>query len=347
MNQESRVPDRKRIAVEEAYASPELVAAWEKVIRRNPAEEVGFVHLISNYFSDDPGAQKLMSKLTDIGAQRMAEMDEHGITKHLLSITAPGVQPLDTDTAISVARVTNDRRAEAVLAHPDRFDALTAVAPQAPELAARELERGMNELGFKGFLINSHTRGEYLDDKKYWCIFEAAEALGAPLYLHPRTPSPQMIDAYLPYGLESATWGFAAESSLHIMRMIMGGVFDRFPDLMLVAGHAGEGLPFWLDRIDDRYGLFSRLDKVGRVPKLERKPSEYIRQNMYITTSGMNFESPLLFVISEMGADRVLYAADYPYESMKTREAVDALDISDEDKTKIFSGNAERVFSMD
>ena len=340
------MPERKRIAVEEAYASPELVAEWGKVIEKNPPEETGFVHLISNYFTDDPAAAKLVSRLTDIGARRIAEMDEHGITKHLLSITAPGVQPLDTDTAIAVARITNDRMAEAVSANPDRFDALTAVAPQDPDEATRELERGMNTLGFKGFLINSHTRGEYLDDKKYWCIFEAAEALRAPLYLHPRTPSPQMIDAYLPYGLESATWGFAAETSLHIMRLIMSGVFDRFPNLVLVAGHAGEGLPFWLDRIDDRYGLFSSLNKAGRVPKLERRPSEYIRQNMFISTSGMNFEAPLLFVIKEMGIDRVMFAADYPYESMKTREAVDVLGISDEDKTKIFSANAERIFSM-
>ena len=147
-------------------------------------------------------------------------------------------------------------------------------------------------------------------------------------------------------GLESATWGFAAETSLHIMRLIMSGVFDRFPNLVLVAGHAGEGLPFWLDRIDDRYGLFSSLNKAGRVPKLERRPSEYIRQNMFISTSGMNFEAPLLFVIKEMGIDRVMFAADYPYESMKTREAVDVLGISDEDKTKIFSANAERIFSM-
>ena len=236
--------------------------------------------------------------------------------------------------------------ADAVRAHPTRFDALAACAPQEPTAAAREIERAVRQYGFKGALINSHTKGEYLDEPKFWPILEALNDLGVPLYLHPNTPAPQLIQPFLPHALETATWGFAVETGLHAIRLIMGGVFDRFENLKLVLGHSGEGLPLWLDRLDDRYRFFASVDSAGIVPRIRRKPSDYIRSQMYMTTSGQNFIQPVMFILQVMGSDNVMFAADYPYESMATREAIDALPLAECDKRKLFSENARRIFKL-
>ena len=339
--------DFDRIAVEEAYAPQELLDACRQALEDNDPMEVGFRRLMGGYFNGSPGSNMLLKRLSDIGDFRLAEMDEHRIRKQLLSITSPGVQHLnDKALATSLARLTNDRMADAVKKHPHRFDALAACAPQDPAAAAREIERAVKQLGFKGALINSHTKGEYLDEEKFWPILETLDALKVPLYLHPNTPVPQMIQPYLKHALETATWGFSAETSLHALRLVMGGIFDRFPNLKLVLGHSGEGLPLWLDRIDDRYTFFSSHDAQGIVPRIRRKPSEYIREHMIMTTSGQNFTQPVMFITQVMGSDNILYAADYPYESMATRKAIDALPIADGDKRKIFAENTKRVFNL-
>ena len=212
-----------------------------------------------------------------------------------------------------MAAEANDILAEAVRAHPTRFAGLAAVAPQDPNSVVRELERA-KALGLKGFLINSHTRGEYLDLPKFAPIFEAAQALDMPLYLHPREPSPSSVTPYLDHGLFFAAWGFAAETSLHAMRLIMSGLFDRYPRLRIALGHMGEGMPFWLSRIDNRY---KGQVLMGVNKRLARLPSEYFRDNFVITTSGMMDDAALRLAISVLGVERIQFAGDFPYEDVR------------------------------
>jgi 2,3-dihydroxybenzoate decarboxylase len=184
-----------------------------------------------------------------------------------------------------------------------------------------------------------------LDDPKFWDIFEVAEALNVPIYLHPQAPPPAMIVPYVQRGLEGAIWGFAAESGLHALALIRSGAFDRFPKLRLVLGHGGEALPFWLSRID----YFSRVrpNPPKGMAKLERKPSEYMKENIYVTTSGMAWSPVITFLQSVLGVERVLYAMDYPYQYEPAEViATDSLPISNSDKKKLFQTNAEKVFAL-
>jgi 2,3-dihydroxybenzoate decarboxylase len=199
----------------------------------------------------------------------------------------------------------------------------------------------------KGAVINSHTQGEYLDDPKFWEIFEAAEALDVPLYLHPNTPPPAMIGPFLPRGLDGAIYGFAVETALHMLRIVVAGVFDRFPRLKFVLGHLGEGLPFWLFRLDFMHRAMVASQRYEGAKALKRKPSEYLKENVWVTTSGMQWQPAILFALSVLGADRVLYAMDYPYQFVPEEVKVtDELPISDADKRKLYQLNAERVFAL-
>jgi 2,3-dihydroxybenzoate decarboxylase len=271
-------------------------------------------------------------------------MDVDGIDVAVLSITSPGVQVFNAVTATRLAHEANDVLAAAVSAHPTRLAGLAAVAPHYPEGAVTELERAANTLGMKGFLINSHTMGEYLDDPKFWPIFEAAQALDMPLYLHPREPAPSMVAPFMDYGLYFAGFGFAVETSLHAMRLIMCGLFDHFPKLKVVLGHMGEGLPFWLQRIDNRYLL---QVKIGAVKKMPRLPSEYFLDNFVITTSGVMSAPALKLSLEVLGADRIMFAADYPYESVQEGvKFLDTVDITEAQRQQIYSGNAERIFRL-
>jgi 5-carboxyvanillate decarboxylase len=169
---------------------------------------------------------------------------------------------------------------------------------------------------------------------------QVCRSLNAPIYLHPRTPSPQTVEPCLDYGLYFAGWGFAVETSLHAMRMIMAGVFHQFPGLKIILGHMGEGLPFWLDRIDNRYLL---QVSIGVVEALERLPSEYFHDNFVITTSGMNFRPPLKLSTEVLGAEKIFFAADYPYEAV---ELMDAAPISDAERRMIYHEIAEAFFDI-
>ena len=201
----------------------------------------------------------------------------------------------------------------------------------------------MRALKLNGLIINSHTNGEYLDEARYWPILEAAAAHHAPIYIHPRAPSPQMAGAYRAYTLEHAIWGFQAEAGLHGLRLIMSGVFDRFPNLKIVLGHMGEGLPYWLYRLDAMYQSFKVADR----PQLKQLPSAYVKQNFLITTSGMNWSPALKFCIEVLGADNLMFAIDYPFvDSGDSVRFLREAPICDEDKAKIFHRNAERVFGI-
>jgi 2,3-dihydroxybenzoate decarboxylase len=275
-------------------------------------------------------------------------MDATGIALQILSLTAPGVQIFDADTAFAFARNANDQLAAAIAKHPTRYTGLAAIAPQNPTEAAKELERGVTKLGLKGAIVNSHTRGEYLDDEKFWDILAAAESLDVPIYIHPTTPPNSMIRPFLDRGLDGAVYGFAVETGLHALRLVVSGAFDRFPKLKLVLGHLGEGLPYWLFRIDFMHGGSVRSGRYGaRQPKLSRKPSEYLRENVFYTTSGMAWAPPIRYVQSVMGIDRVLYAQDYPYQYVPDEVTVtDELDLSFDDHKAFYQTNAERLFKL-
>jgi 5-carboxyvanillate decarboxylase len=231
--------------------------------------------------------------------------------------------------------------------HPDRFAALAAIAPQAPQAAAKELERAVKQLKLKGAVINSHTNGEYLDDKKFWPIFEAAEALDAPIYIHPNTPPRAMIGPLLSRGLDGAIYGFAVECGMHLLTIIASGVFDRFPKLQMVFGHLGEGLPFWQFRLDFMHRAQVSTKRHECLKPLKRKVSDYMRENVYYTTSGMAWEPAIMFTRSVVGGDRVLYAMDYPYQYVPEEvAAMEHMPLTDQDKKAFFQTNAESVFKL-
>ncbi len=229
-----------RIAAEEAYAPPELFRRYRLLLEDGSHNDPGFASLTGFYLNDpSPALAKLRERMQDLGDLRLGDMDQSGIAKQILSLTSPGVQVFDAATAVPLASEFNHQLAEAIALHPDRFAGLAAIAPQNAAAAAQELERAVTTLGLKGAIVNSHTRGEYLDDPKFWEIFEAAEALDVPIYLHPNTPSPRMIEPFLERGLDGAIFGFAVETGLHALRLIVSGVFDKFPRLRIVLGHLG------------------------------------------------------------------------------------------------------------
>jgi 5-carboxyvanillate decarboxylase len=335
-----------RIATEEAFAPPELIARYRKLLE-DGYDDPGFRSLWGFYSGGTPRATALAERIQDLGERRLHDMDATGIAMQILSLTAPGVQVFDAPEATALARSFNDQLADAISKHPDRFAGLAAIAPQDPAGAAQELERGVRQLGLKGAIVNSHTRGEYLDDPKFWAIFEAAEALNVPVYIHPTTPPKSMIAPFIERGLDGAIFGFAVETGLHLLRIIVAGVFDRFPNLRIVAGHLGEGLPYWLFRVDFMHRAMVAANRYATVQKLRKRPSDYIRENMYFTTSGMAWEPPILYCQSVLGVDRVLYAMDYPYQFVPEEVKVtDNLPISDADKKKLYQTNAERVFGL-
>lgn len=334
----------RRIATEEAFVIQEIADEWDKILAAGAVGEPGFKKMGETILADSPGTRIIHKRLLDLGENRIREMDKDGIDMQVISITSPGVQVLEPEIGTELARQANDHLSDAIRKYPDRFAGLAAVAPQSPQEAARELERAVNTLELKGALINSHTYGEYLDDRKFWPILEAAASLSVPIYLHPRTPSPQMVEPYLDYGLYFAGWGFAVETSLHAMRLIMSGVFEEFPDLKIILGHMGEGIPFYLQRIDNRYLL---QVKIGAVNKLKKLPSEYFLENFVITTSGVVSPPALRHALEVLGPDRIQFAADYPYESVSEGvQFMDSIPISDSDKHKIYHGNAEKLFNL-
>src|SRR3954447_11396649 len=225
----------RRIATEEAFIPPELHKMYRDLIASGGVDDPGFNSLVGYYLgSTSERARNVSERLQDLGQRRLADMDATGIDMQILSLTSPGVQVLKTDAAIAMARLANDQLAEAIRRHPTRFAGLAAVAPQDPAEAAKEIERGVTKLGLKGVIINSHTHGEYLDDPKFWPIFEAAESLDMPVYLHPTGPSRGLIQPLMSAGIDGAIFGFAVETGTHLLRIIVAGVFDRFPRLKLV-----------------------------------------------------------------------------------------------------------------
>jgi 5-carboxyvanillate decarboxylase len=344
----TKKPPYLRIAAEEAFAPPELLREWKKMLDRGVNLDPGFQDQWSYFLSSSPRAAAIAARITDIGEARIRDMDATGIARQILALTNPGVQLFEPDEAASWAISCNDQLAEAIKRNPGRFSGLAAISPQNPAAASKELERAIGNLGLKGAIINSHTKGEYLDDPKFWDIFAAAESLDVPVYLHPSTPSPRMYAPFAEWGLEGAIYGFAVETSLHLLRIIVSGVFDRFPKLRMVVGHLGEGLPFWFFRLDFFHRANLASGRYPRVKKLKKNNlSDYLRENIWITTSGMAWEPAILYCQKLLGLDRVLYAMDYPYQFVPAEVKVtDSLPISAAAKKKFYQTNAEKVFNL-
>jgi 5-carboxyvanillate decarboxylase len=338
----------KRIATEEAWAPAQILDLFRELATSGRLNDPGFNSMFGFYMtSPSIRSQQIREYLIDLDAQRIAHMDERGIDVQVLSLTAPGVQVFEKNLAVSLARDSNDLLSAAIAKHPRRLAGLAAVAPQDPHGAARELERGVRKLGLKGAIINSRTFDEYLDDCKFWPIFEAAEALDVPIYLHPQTPPAAMVGPLLERGLDGAIFGFAVETGMHLLRIIVSGAFDRFPRLKLVAGHLGEGLPFWMYRLDYMHRASVNSRRYASMKPLQLKVSDYLRRNIYVTTSGMPWQPAIRFCQEVMGTDRVLYAMDYPYEhDLEEVAGSDQLDVSPETRALFFQHNAERLFNI-
>lgn len=325
------------IATEEAFATPRQVEAFRRAadtLWHDPDLDMWRSFL---------SIPRRIAQLVDLEEERLADMDANGVDMHLLSLTAPGVQLFSAAEATAIAADANDILAETVRRHPTRFAGLATFAPQDPARAAQEIERAINTLGLHGLVINSHTDSEYLDAPKFRPIFEAAASCGAALYIHPRNlplEAAKFLKAEI--NLWGAIWGFQMETGLHAMRLIVSGLFDEFPGLKIVLGHMGEGLPYWLYRIDYMYRAFTRGQG-----KLKRRPSDYVRDNFLVTTSGMNDHATLDFCHRVLGPDNVMFAIDYPYQGSKEAvEFIRSSTLPPADLAKIAHGNAERVFRI-
>jgi len=292
---------------------------------------------------DSADARELMARLQDFDAQRLEVMDRAGIEYVVLSQTGPGVQvEKDVSVAIARARQNNDFLAQQIAHHPDRLGGFATLPMQDPAAAAQELTRAVQDLGLKGALVNGHTHGVYYDSREYDAFWETVQKLDVPFYLHP-------FDAYeMPHAysghpeLMGATWGWGVETGTHALRMLFGGVFDRCPEVKLVLGHMGEGLPFQRWRYDSRFAVYPHGVTV------KRKPSEYIGSNILITTSGVCSAPTLMGAIGEMGAEAVLFSVDYPYESTElAADFIESAPMDDKTRELVCYGNAARLFKLD
>jgi 2,3-dihydroxybenzoate decarboxylase len=301
---------------------------------------------VSSHFGDldARGAPALRARLNDLGALRLKEMDEAGIDVQVLSHGAPSTQRLDAETAVRLAHLANDRLYEAIQEHPDRFAGFAALPTPDPLAAADELERAVTKLGFKGAMVHGPTNGVFFDDKRFWPIFERAQALDVPLYVHPATPHPAVTEVYYKDYLQkypwllTAAWGFTVETATQGIRLVLSGVFDAYPGVKIILGHLGESLPFSLWRINQA------LSREGNQSIAFR---DLFCEHFYITTSG-NFSTPaLLCCIMEMGVDRILFSVDWPFiANTPGTKWMEDLPLSAEDKAKILNGNARRLLRM-
>jgi predicted TIM-barrel fold metal-dependent hydrolase len=291
---------------------------------------------------------RLDVQLADMGEVRLGEMDAAGIDVQVISHAQPAAQQLDPDEAVVRARQINDRLAEAVAAHPDRFAGFASLPTSDPTAAAAELERAVGEHGFVGALIHNTlgTNGVFLDDERFEPILERAERLDVPIYLHPSQPRDDLraiLYADLPGDLArllaTTGWGWHAETGLATLRLVLAGVFDRHPGLRLIIGHCGEMLPFMLARIDQ---VFAHHSFGPASP-----PSKYFFNNIWITTSGLLSQPPVLCAIAVFGIERVLFSVDYPYSSNASgRELLDNLPLKPTDRDRLAGDNAERLLKL-
>jgi 2,3-dihydroxybenzoate decarboxylase len=314
----------QKIALEEHFLDPATAPYW-----------------LPTMADVDPAfVKKLTAALEDIGEGRLAVMDRGGISHAVLGASGPGAQgERDVAKAVRLAKESNDYLAKKIQSRPDRFSGFAHLAMQDPKAAADELERCMRDLKFKGAMINGHTHGVYLDDATLYPFWERAEALGAPVYLHPIDPvstAPALKDHK---AIRRATWEWGVETGTHALRMVFGGLFDRFPKAKLLLGHMGETLPYLLWRFDSRAKLYG--------VKLAKPPSQYIKDNIWITNSGMYSAEPLRCAIAALGKDRVMFSADYPFEnSDEACKHMDEVKLDEGVRADIAYNNAAKLLGI-
>jgi predicted TIM-barrel fold metal-dependent hydrolase len=315
-------PKCQVIAIEEHYYDQELVGHFP-AIERNA---------------------EIVNRMNDLGEWRLREMDEAGIDIQVLSHGAPSTQKLSGDIAVPLTQRVNDRLAAVCAANPKRFAAFGALPTSDPAASADELERCINKLGFKGAMIHGLANDSFLDDKRFWPIFERAQALDVPIYLHPSIPHPAVMEAYYKDYVKDypmvirAAWGFTVETATQAIRMVLCGIFDKLPKLKIIIGHLGETLPFLIWRIDQS------LSRPGQKTISFR---DIFCSHFYLTTSG-NFSNPaLLCCVQEMGVDRLMFAIDWPFVANPPGTTwMESVPLCDEDKVKILSGNAKKLLKM-
>ena len=322
----------KTVALEEHFATQKIMDAWKKVDPR-------WRDLALQASTEGEGARRLL----DLGPERLAAMDEAGIDVAILSLTTPGVQNLEADLAVGLAADANDRLAAAVQSQPERLQGFATLPTPSPHNSVKELERAVLKLGLNGAMLHGRTRDRNLSDPEFWPIFEAADALRAPLYLHPQSPQQGVLDAYYTgFGAEMeslfarAGIGWHYETGIQLLRLILAGVFDRFPNLQIVTGHWGEVMLFYLDRID-------MLSSPARLP---RKISEYVQQQISVTPSGIYSQRYLGWALEVLGPERILFATDYPFAHAAKgalRTFLETAQLNEETRTKIASTNWERL----
>jgi 2,3-dihydroxybenzoate decarboxylase len=307
------------IALEEHFWTPELIALRRSVEAVNP---------------------KSVERLGDLGALRLAEMDAGGIDVQVLSEAEPGTQNLESERAVALARVSNDLLFEAVKRHPKRFAGFATLPTPDPSVAAQELERCVKELGFCGAMVHGSSRGQFLDERPFWPILESAQALDVPIYLHPSTPPPTVLDAYYKEYpvLSRAALGFGIDMAVQAARLVMSGALDEFPRLKIILGHLGESLPYVLWRADDT---------LARRGKLKRRFADYFRDHFCITTSG-NFSQPALqCAIAELGIGRILFAVDWPFQPNADAVAfVNDARLDPSEREQVLCGNARALLRI-
>jgi 2,3-dihydroxybenzoate decarboxylase len=316
-----------KIALEEHFLCPGFEGYWNSTVADLDPKILAHV----------------AARLSDFGEVRLKAMHDAGIARAVLGLAGPGVQvERDTGAAVRNARVANDFLAREVEKRPDRYSGFAHLAMQDANAAADELERCMRELKFCGAMVNGHTNGRYLDDASLHPFWERAEALGATIYLHPTDPvrPAPVLDGY--QGLRRATWEWGFETGSHALRLVFSGLFDRFPGAKVALGHLGETLPYLLWRFDSRAGPKFYGIKLGK------PPSQYIKENIAVTTSGMCSAEPLTCALSALGTDRVMFAADYPFESAEEAgHFMDVVALSEQTRADIATNNALRLLGLE
>ena len=309
------------------------------------------IALEEHYYDSDIAAANgsgqrpgITERLSDLGAIRLREMDEAGIDVQVISHAPPAAQNMNAEMAVEMAARANGRLHETVLSRPDRFAGFATLPTPDPQGAADELERAVTRFGFKGALVHNSSNGVFLDDKRFWPVYERAQALDVPLYVHPCAVHPAVVDAYFKDyvqaypGLTTAAWGYTIETATVAIRLVLSGVFETYPDLKIIIGHMGESIPFSLWRINQA------LTRPGNQSVSFR---EVFCDHFYITTSG-NFSTPaLLCSMLELGIDRILFSVDYPFvDNAPGTQWMEGVPLSAEDREKVLSSNAKRLLKM-
>ena len=323
----------KIIALEEHYCTAEIKAAWDNL----PAEfEDASLKLFNRGETE--------RRLEDLGENRLRHMDEMGVDVQVISLTTPATQALGAAESVELSKAANDLASKAVKANPHRLEAFATLPTPDPKAAAKELERCVDMLGMKGAMLTGRTRNASLNAPQFLPIFETAARLRVPLYLHPQIPVKAVRDVYYTgFGEDLDTmfatggWGWHAESGIQALRLILAGVFDKFPQMQMILGHWGEIIMLYLERIGPALDM-------GAKGKLDRTIECYLKENFYVTPSGIFSDRYLRNAIEIMGADRVMFAVDYPFQHVRDARAfLTAANIPEEDKAKIAHGNWERL----